>query len=163
MVLNKISTRDNSWKTAPSPITFSSIYGGEDYNANLEQKGWDMPNFDESLWRNAIVVEGHTRLSPQLTEPVKIMESFQPIQQKQVASGDWVFDLGQNASGIIELKVKGTKAIQFGFDLQNYSMPMVLSTKKLLEVPIFLVMYSKEKASKHGNHALAIMVFDIYK
>jgi hypothetical protein len=37
------------------------------------------------------------------------MESFQPIQQKQVASGDWVFDLGQNASGIIELKVKGNK------------------------------------------------------
>lgn len=100
---------DNSWKTAPSPITFSSIYGGEDYNANLEQKGWDMPNFDESLWRNAIVVEGHTRLSPQLIEPVKIMESFQPIQQKQVTSGDWVFDLGQNASGIIELKVKGNK------------------------------------------------------
>ena len=30
---------DNSWKTAASAITFSSIYGGEDYDAQLEQKG----------------------------------------------------------------------------------------------------------------------------
>jgi hypothetical protein len=41
-----------------------------------------MPNFDESLWRNAIVVEGLPRLSPQLTEPVKIMESFQAHSTK---------------------------------------------------------------------------------
>lgn len=34
---------DGSWKTAPGPVTFSSIYGGEDYNATLDQKGWDKP------------------------------------------------------------------------------------------------------------------------
>lgn len=30
------------WKTTTSPITFSSIYGGEDYDATKEQAGWDM-------------------------------------------------------------------------------------------------------------------------
>ena len=34
---------DDSWKTAPSPVTFTSIYGGEDYDARLEQTGWDKP------------------------------------------------------------------------------------------------------------------------
>jgi len=32
---------DESWKTAASPITYNSIYGGEDYDARLEQSGWD--------------------------------------------------------------------------------------------------------------------------
>ena len=28
---------DASWQTAPGPITFSCIYGGEDYDARLEE------------------------------------------------------------------------------------------------------------------------------
>ena len=32
-----------SWQWAPGPITFSWIYGGEDYDARIEQPGWDEP------------------------------------------------------------------------------------------------------------------------
>ena len=39
------------WKCSPSPIIYSSIYGGEDYDATLVQKGWDMPEFDDSKWK----------------------------------------------------------------------------------------------------------------
>lgn len=53
---NIISNQD--WKTAPSPITFSSIYGGEDYNANLEQKGWNLAGFDDTKWKSALWVDG---------------------------------------------------------------------------------------------------------
>jgi hypothetical protein len=118
-----------------------------------------MPNFDELYgempsWWKVILFESSADRTCQ-NHGV-----FQPIQQNKPLRR-LVFDLGQNASGIIELK-KVIKAIR-RFDLRNYSMPMVLSTKRLLEVPIFSVMFSKEKASKHGNHALAIMVFDIYK
>ena len=38
---------DQSWKADAGPITYSSIYGGEDYNANLEQAGWDKSVFNE--------------------------------------------------------------------------------------------------------------------
>ncbi len=38
---------DKSWQTCSSPIIFSSIFGGEDYDANLEQDGWDQPGFRE--------------------------------------------------------------------------------------------------------------------
>ncbi len=30
---------DGTWKTAPGPITFSSTYGGEDFDARLEPQG----------------------------------------------------------------------------------------------------------------------------
>lgn len=100
---------DTSWKTAPSPITFSSIYGGEDYNANLEETGWDTPNFKDNLWKNALEVKGIPSLNSQMAAPLKVMETFNPKKQNTLPSGDLVFDLGQNFSGIISLSVKGNQ------------------------------------------------------
>ncbi|RZK56465.1 MAG: alpha-L-rhamnosidase, partial [Pedobacter sp.] len=97
-----------SWKTTPSPITFSSIYGGEDYNANLEQKGWDLPKVDDSKWKSALLVGG-PKLNAQKEEPVKVFENFSAKTIQPVANGEWVYDLGQNSSAIIELKVRGKK------------------------------------------------------
>lgn len=99
---------NQSWKTAPSPITFSSIYGGEDYNANLEQKGWDLAGFNDSKWKSSLLVDG-PELHAQQEEPVKIFENFSPQNINPLANGEWVFDMGQNASAIIELKVHGKK------------------------------------------------------
>ncbi|MGM9475787.1 family 78 glycoside hydrolase catalytic domain [Pedobacter sp. GSP4] len=99
---------NESWKTAPSPITFSSIYGGEDYNANLWQKGWDQAGFNYTGWKTAIVVDG-PKLNAQKEEPVKVFENFTPQKITPLANGEWVYDMGQNASAIIELKVKGKK------------------------------------------------------
>ena len=36
---------DADWKYDLSPVTFNTMYGGEDYDARLEQEGWDMPGF----------------------------------------------------------------------------------------------------------------------
>ena len=36
---------DGSWKWSPSPVVFSCIYGGEDYDARKELPGWDKPGF----------------------------------------------------------------------------------------------------------------------
>ena len=100
---------DTSWKTAPSPLTFSSIYGGEDYNANFEQTGWDTPNFNDNSWRNALEVDGISSLNSQMAAPLKVMETFSPKKYKTLPSGDLVFDLGQNFSGISAIKVQGNK------------------------------------------------------
>jgi alpha-L-rhamnosidase len=100
---------DNSWKTDKGPITFSSIYGGEDYDARLEQQGWDNGGFNDQSWKQAIVVEGPPVLKPQMAEPVKVMEQFDPQQIKETSAGNWVYDLGQNASGIVQIKLKGSR------------------------------------------------------
>ncbi len=105
---NTTVNSDQSWKTAPSPIIFSSIYGGEDYNANLEQKSWDDVGFDSKKWKTPLIVDG-PQLNSQKEEPVKIFENFNPKAINATPNGEWVYDLGQNASGIIELKVKGKK------------------------------------------------------
>ncbi|KLT64401.1 family 78 glycoside hydrolase catalytic domain [Pedobacter sp. BMA] len=99
---------DQSWKTAPSPITFSSIYGGEDYNANLEQKGWNLAGFNDAKWKTALLVNGPL-LNAQKEEPVKVFENFTAQSIKTTGNGEWVYDMGQNASAIIELKVHGKK------------------------------------------------------
>jgi alpha-L-rhamnosidase len=99
---------NQSWKTAASPITFSSIYGGEDYNANLEQKGWNLAGFNDTKWKPSLLVDG-PKLNAQKEEPIKIFENFAPKSINLVANNEWVYDMGQNSSAIIELKVRGKK------------------------------------------------------
>lgn len=98
------------WKTALSPVTFASIYGGEDYDAGLEQKGWDQPSFNDAQWKQAMPVKGtEKRLEPELDHPVKVMEVLPVKTISQPQPGVYMYDFGQNASGIVELKVKGKK------------------------------------------------------
>ena len=100
---------DNTWKTSPSPVTFSSIYGGEDYNANLEQAGWDTPSFDDKSWKSIVVVDGPPVLNSQSTNPLKVFDNFTPKKITQPKPGVWVYDLGQNASGIPQISLRGKK------------------------------------------------------
>ncbi|RYY17098.1 MAG: alpha-L-rhamnosidase, partial [Cytophagaceae bacterium] len=98
---------DTSWKTAAGPITFSSIYGGEDYNATLEQPGWATPQFNDQAWRPVLAVDGPAELLAQQQEPLQVFDTFQPQSITQPQPGRWVYDFGQNASGIVELQVRG--------------------------------------------------------
>lgn len=100
---------DGSWKTAPSPITFSSLYGGEDYDATLEQHNWNDAYFEgEQNWRNAVIASGHP-LKSQTAEPVQVMQTFEPVKSTQINERTWVFDMGQNMSGIPWIKVQGKR------------------------------------------------------
>ncbi len=101
---------DSGWKTAPSPICFTSIYGGEDYDARLEQKGWDSPGFSDSGWKKVISVkqpEGKLAAEADYLVAEKEKIAVKKIQIPQ--PGIYLYDFGQNASGIVELKVKGKK------------------------------------------------------
>ena len=106
----EIVKTDQSWKTSPSPITFTSIFGGEDYDARLEQPGWDKPGFDESNWTNALLVrEPSGELKPETDYPVRILQTFEPVSITNPVPGIYIYDFGQNASGIISLKTRGGK------------------------------------------------------
>ena len=97
-------------RVAPSPVTFSSIYGGEDYDATLEQEGWNTAGFDDSYWLKPIVLsDGTETLFPEEDFPLKVMQEFTPANRMTSKSGRTIYDFGQNASGIISLKVKGNR------------------------------------------------------
>lgn len=101
---------DNSWRYAPSPITFNSIYGGEDYNANLEQPGWDTPEFDDSRWLPAVVQENPSgKLRPQAAPGVKVMQQHGIRRIVRQKNDTLVLDMGQNLAGYPTIKVQGKK------------------------------------------------------
>jgi alpha-L-rhamnosidase len=97
---------DEKWRTAPSPITYSSIYGGENYDATMEQQGWDEPGFNDAGWKNAVLTSAHP-LSSQTAEPVKVMKEFEPVDVREIKKNVWVYDMGQNMSGIPQIFVAG--------------------------------------------------------
>lgn len=100
---------DNSWKAAPGPVTFSSIYGGEDYDARLAQQGWDAPGFNDHNFKQAVIVNGPPLLESQQEEPLKILDQFAVKKLTQPKPGVWVYDMGQNASAIPFIKVRGKR------------------------------------------------------
>lgn len=116
----------DDWKYSLSPITFNSIYGGESYDARLEQQGCCKAGFDDSGWQKAVVTEGPKgRLTPQTVQPVRIMErygikSWKPIPADSLASASkstkreihpsaFVADMGQNLAGFPEITVSGKR------------------------------------------------------
>ena len=101
---------DGSWKTSPSPVTFSSIYGGEDYDARLEQDDWNKAGYDDSTWKTPFVTsESEVSLKPEMDFPLKIMHVFEPRNITGLNDAGFLYDYGQNSSGIIKLKISGKK------------------------------------------------------
>ncbi|GAA0555112.1 family 78 glycoside hydrolase catalytic domain [Chitinophaga japonensis] len=101
---------DKNWKAAPSPVVFTSIYGGEDYDATLEQDGWCRPGFDDARWQPAVTVKGPGgAMQAQMAYPLRVMDTFAVKSAATPQPGRYVADFGQNASGIIRIKVKGRK------------------------------------------------------
>lgn len=101
---------DESWKTTPSPITFSSIYGGEDYDARLGQEGWNRNDFNDRPWNQAVISDGPGgTLKPEKDYPLKVMQEFDPVTISRLNDTTCLYDFGQNASGIVNLKIKGKR------------------------------------------------------
>jgi len=99
---------DNSWRMHNSPITFTCIFGGEDYDARLEQEGWDKPNFDDSSWEPVKIVNGPGgRLVSQIAPPVRVMDVLKTVKVTEPKPDIYVYDLGQNLSGWPQVTVKG--------------------------------------------------------
>jgi alpha-L-rhamnosidase len=100
---------DESWKTIAGPVHFSSIYGGESYDANLDQEGWLHNGFDDSKWKQAVQVDAIPVLQSQTTAPIRLTDTLSPVKTTMLSTGTYVFDMGQNASAIPYIKVKGNK------------------------------------------------------
>ncbi|WP_073345138.1 glycoside hydrolase family 78 protein [Bacteroides congonensis] len=117
---------DNEWKYDLSPVTFNCIYGGEDYDARREQKGWNQAGFDDSHWRPVVMQEAPKGvLRPQMAPPVKIMERYDiqkvtKLNTEQITAASkstkrtvdpsaFVLDMGQNLAGFPEITVRGKR------------------------------------------------------
>ncbi|MCI9325687.1 MAG: family 78 glycoside hydrolase catalytic domain [Lachnospiraceae bacterium] len=97
---------DDSWQVSRSPVTFSSVFDGEHYDARLEQPGWCNPGFDASGWENARICQdpsGVLRYS--YIPPIQVIEDI-PVCRQWEKNGEQILDFGQNFSGWIRLTIQ---------------------------------------------------------
>ena len=123
---------DESFKVHASPTYFDDHRCGERYDARNELEGWNLPEFDDSEWNNAISVEapsgecreGNHTLIKKIRElkPVSISKghiSHYPnprenlpkvkLPEEEYSNDGYIYDFGENISGIVRLKIKGRR------------------------------------------------------
>ena len=102
---------DPSWQTAPAPITFSEIYGGESYDASLIQHDWSSPHFNSAHWTPAIAADppgSGMVISAQPDLPINSVLTIHPVGLDPAnADHPAIFDMGQNMVGNIRIHLRG--------------------------------------------------------
>lgn len=103
---------DETFKVKEHPVTMSNVYGSETYCAELNQKGWNRIDFDDSEWKNAVVVTEQDAPKGELIEQfqpaIKVICSYS-AKYVHTVSGRDIYDLGQNVSGMLKLSYRGKK------------------------------------------------------
>lgn len=101
---------DARWQVVPSPLTFTCVYGGEDFDARRIQVGWDKSGYDRTDATNATEVSGPGGALRGLScaaPPLRAIETILPVARKPLTNGVEVFDLGQNAPIMPRITVQG--------------------------------------------------------
>ena len=101
---------DASWLTGPGAIAFENVYAGEDYDARLEQAGWNQIGFTNSQWTAAVLTNGPGGTLKGLScaaPPIGKFDVFTPISTNIISPTVIVYDLGQNATLMPQLQVTG--------------------------------------------------------
>ena len=103
---------DGSWQHAFGPLTAADLIDGEHYDARLEFAGWDWPGFDAQAW-HPVETSAHPaglKLVAQ-NEPMVTRHEELPAlsvnEIKEWPASRYVFDLGQNITGCVRLRVRG--------------------------------------------------------
>lgn len=119
------------WRvTGDGPVREADMQMGEVYDARRELQGWSEPGFDDSRWEKAIraaengsvrainfdqagereeeygfVPPGRLQAYP--AQPVRVIQEIRAKEITEPQPGIFIFNMGQNFSGIARLRVKG--------------------------------------------------------
>lgn len=102
---------DSTWKVASSgPYIQNNIYSGDTYDTNKEIVGWDKPEFDDSSWPQAKIMNAPSKLLVAETNPtIKVQKEVSAISLKSFGDSVFVYNFGVNMTGVCQLKIKGEK------------------------------------------------------
>ncbi|MCQ1061190.1 glycoside hydrolase family 78 protein [Photobacterium sp. ZSDE20] len=99
---------DEQWLCRPSAVLKEGIFSGEFFDASASLPSWNEATpMDQHGWSQATcLVQWPTiALEPQLQPPVQAVREIRPIALFQPKAGVWVFDFGQNFTGIPTLNL----------------------------------------------------------
>lgn len=101
---------DAQWKVAKGPVTFSSIYGGEDFDGRVVPAGWGAVGFPDAGWVAAQVTEGPGgKMISAFAPDVRVLKTFSAPKATVLGPGKVVYDFGQNFAGVPYVRVRGAK------------------------------------------------------
>ncbi|MDQ8179409.1 family 78 glycoside hydrolase catalytic domain [Pelagicoccus sp. SDUM812005] len=101
---------DENWRCSVGPTVYSHIYGGEDFDARLDEAGWSSLGFAGDSWEAvsfAAAPKGRLRGASHAAPPLSGHETLKPVAVVELKEGVSVYDFGQNASLMPEIQVKG--------------------------------------------------------
>ena len=115
---------DSTWKTHPSPNKLLGawdfgFYGGEIYDARIEALNWYSLEFDDLDWKSAICFNPKVIVSSERSEPNKKIISIQPKEIKEISSGVYRVDFGQNFTGWLEADLIGNQGDRIDIQLSE--------------------------------------------
>lgn len=84
------------WQCATGPILSSDFMMGETFDARRTPAVW-LPARE--------VAAPLVPLVAQRAEPVRLMETLKPVSVNEISPGVWIYDLGQNISGWVRLRL----------------------------------------------------------
>ncbi len=118
------------WWVGGSPTIDNSVYGGEIYDARIEDKypkNWNTLDF-EPTWANGWMYTIYTgapkgKLEAQQIEPIKVCDRYPEKNRTDKGNGVWIVDVGANIAGWLRIRVKGERGasvtLKFGEQLTN--------------------------------------------
>ena len=109
---------DASWRTSTGQILSSDLYDGEFVDARLEPPDWQSSGFDDSRWLAAAdggPIFPSIPLVPKTSPPVRVVKELEPVRILNSKKDTYIWDFGQNFTGVFRARFKGQKGRLFRF------------------------------------------------
>jgi alpha-L-rhamnosidase len=115
---------DAEWKWSPGPLTFSHVYGGEDFDARRSPAGWDRAGFAAESWKPVEVVTAPAGVPRAWTGPeIRAFQVFAPREIRNPAPGIYTYVFPQNCSALLRYTLRGPAGSRVRFKPCEYMEP----------------------------------------
>jgi len=99
---------DASWQASTTNILHAEIYDGESQDARLVQAGWNTAGFKDAAWKQVLSIEPKpVEIAAQDYPSIRVERTMEAKSVKEPKPGVYVYDFGQNLSGVERLRVAG--------------------------------------------------------
>ena len=115
---------DEKWTSGPGPLTFSHIYAGEDFDARLDEAGWDLAGAGPEGWKPVVKAAAPAgMLAETASPPIKTFEVFAPAEIKPIDARTFTYVFPQNCSSLLRFSIEGKVGSKVRFRPCEYMAP----------------------------------------
>lgn len=103
---------DATWKVKSSPSRLLGVWnsnrmGGEIWDANLEEPGWNTPQYNDRDWKPVTCYKPKLQVSAQQVERNKLFDKIRPVAIEKISDSVYRVDMGVNFAGWVAIDLEG--------------------------------------------------------